>query len=124
MVAEYNDKNAKVLVTYDLGANGHYLSKKDRRTLGLPILRMSTKKVCVANGDVCTGKYVTLLPFLQLSETAAEANTFNDFPNLLMSIGKTADNGNISIFTKEGISIYKEEDVLITCRGTAILIGK
>jgi hypothetical protein len=30
----------------------------------------------------------------------------------------------VSIFTKEGVSVYKEEDVLITCRGTPILIGK
>ncbi len=37
---------------------------------------------------------------------------------------KTADDGNISIFTKEGVSVYKEEDVLITCKGEAILIGK
>jgi hypothetical protein len=41
-----------------------------------------------------------------------------------MSVGKTADDGNIYIFTKEGVSVYKEEDVLITCKGKAILIGK
>ena len=57
-------------------------------------------------------------------QKAVEADTFNDFPTSLMSVGKTADNGNISIFTKEGVSVYKEEDVLITCKGEAILIGK
>jgi hypothetical protein len=41
-----------------------------------------------------------------------------------MSIRKTADDGNISIFTKEGVAVYKEEDVLIICKGEAILIGK
>ncbi len=48
-----------------------------------------------------------------------------------MSVGKTADNGNTSIFTREGVSVdkeedvlYKEEDILITCKGEAILIGK
>ena len=41
-----------------------------------------------------------------------------------MSVGKTADNGNISILTKEGDSVYKEENVLIICKGEAILIGK
>jgi hypothetical protein len=71
-------------------------------------------------------QYATALPFPQLSTKAkaAEADTFNDFPTSLMSIGKTADDGNISIFTKEGVSVYKEEDVLITCKGEAILIGK
>ena len=41
-----------------------------------------------------------------------------------MSVGKTADNGNVSIFTKDGVTVYKEEDVLITCQRNPILIGK
>ena len=41
----------------------------------------------------------------------------------LMSVGKTADDGNVSIFTKKDVKLYKEEDVLITCRGKPILIG-
>jgi hypothetical protein len=106
------------------GADGHYINEKDRKTVGLPILRILAKKVGMANGSTCKGQYVTALPFPQLSTKAAEANTFNDFPTSLMSVGKTADNGNISIFTKEGVSVYKEEDVLITCKGKAILIGK
>jgi hypothetical protein len=40
-----------------------------------------------------------------------------------MSAGKTADNGTISIFTKEGVMVHKEKDVLITCKGMPILIG-
>ena len=112
------------MVMYDSGADGHYISEKDRKTVGLPILRISTKKDGVANGSTCKGQYVTALPFPQLSTKAAEADTFNDFPTSLMSIGKTADDGNIYIFTKEGVSVYKEEDVLITCKGEAILIGK
>ena len=31
-----------------------------------------------------------------------------------MSVGKTADDGNVSIFTREVVTVYKEEDVLIT----------
>ena len=34
-----------VMVTYDSGADGHYISEKDRRKAGLPILRPSTRKV-------------------------------------------------------------------------------
>ena len=114
MVGEYNDEDAAILVTYDSGADGNYISEKDRQKLGLLILRISAKKVGMANGDTCRGKYVTALPFPQLSEKAAEADTFNDFPTSLMSVGKMADDGNISIFTKKGVSVYKEEDVLIS----------
>jgi hypothetical protein len=40
-----------------------------------------------------------------------------------MSVGKTADDGTVSVFTKEGVNVFKEEDVLITCKGEPILIG-
>ena len=40
-----------------------------------------------------------------------------------MSVGKTADDGNVYIFTKEGVTVYKEEDELITRQRNPILIG-
>jgi hypothetical protein len=40
-----------------------------------------------------------------------------------MSVGKTANDGMISIFTKEGVMVHKEQDILITCKGKPILIG-
>ena len=40
-----------------------------------------------------------------------------------MSVGKTADDGTISVFTKDGVNVFKEDDVLITCKGEPILIG-
>ena len=54
---------------------------------------------------------MTKLPFPQFSEKAAEANTFYEFKTSLMSVGKTAYVGNVSVFTKEDIKIYKEEDI-------------
>ena len=102
-VANYNKEDAAVLVTYDSGADGHYISEGDRKRMGLPILRISAKKVGVANGGTSRGKYVTELPFPQLSKKAAEADTFDEFPTSLMSVGKTSDDGNVSIFTKEGV---------------------
>ncbi len=39
-----------------------------------------------------------------------------------MSISKTADDGTISIFTKNGVTVHKETNVLITCKGKPILI--
>ena len=68
-------------------------------------------------------KYATKLPFPQLSKKAAEAETFDNFPSSLLSVGKTANDGNISIFAKDGVTFHREEDVLITCHGELILIG-
>ena len=63
-------------------------------------------------------------PISTTLKKTAEADTFNDYPTSLMSVGKTADDGNISIFTKEGVYVYELEDVLIACKGEAILIEK
>jgi hypothetical protein len=52
-----------------------------------------------------------------------QAGTFQDFPTSLMSVGKMANDGPVSVFTKEGINVFKEKDVLITCKGEPILIG-
>jgi hypothetical protein len=77
----------------------------------------------MANGGVSQAKFVTQLPFKDLSARATQADTFQDFPSSLMSVGKTTDDGTISIFTKDGVTIHKEMDVLITCKGEPILIG-
>ena len=123
-IATYQQHGETTMLMYDSVADGHYLSKKDRKKLGLPILRISDKKVGVANGGACNGNYVNSLPFSQLSRKLAEADKFKEFPTSLMSVGKTDDDGNVSIFTKYGLPLYKEEDVLITCQKNPILIGK
>ena len=87
-------------------------------------MHISSKKVGVKNGGACNVKYVTKTPFPQLSNKAAEADTFDEFLTSLMSVYKTANNGNVLIFTKEGVTVYKEKDVLITCQGKPILIRK
>ena len=46
-----------------------------------------------------------------------------DFTSSLMSVGQTSDNDTVSIFTKTGVLVHKEDDVLITCKGKPILIG-
>ena len=111
------------MTTYDSGADSHYFSEKDRKQSGLPIIQRSAKRVGVANGGTSKGKHVTKLPFWHLSDQAAEADAFDDFPSSLLSVGKTSDDGNISIFTKKGVTVHKEEVVLITCKGAPILIG-
>ena len=112
------------MVTYNSGSDGNYVREADRKKLGLPILRISTKRVTVENSGASKGKYVTRLLFKQLSPNAAQADKFEDFPTSLMSMGKTSDNGNASVFTKEGVKLYNEEDVLITCKSKPILVGK
>ena len=68
------------MLMYDYGADGHYLRKKYREKLGLPILRVSAKKLGIANGNACNSKCVTKLPFPQIYNKAAEARTFEEFP--------------------------------------------
>eukprot|EP00804_Cyclotella_cryptica_P028786 CCRYP_018721-RA/>CCRYP_018721-RA protein AED:0.43 eAED:0.43 QI:0/0/0/1/0/0/2/0/620 len=122
-VRYFHPNNSEPMITYDSGADGHYLSEADRHLANLPILRPSTKRVGVANGSTSMGKHATTLPFSLLSQTAAAAYSFDDFPTSLMSVGKTSDDGTISIFTKDGVTIHKEQDVLITCHGKPLLIG-
>ena len=112
------------MITYDSGAYNHYMSESNRIKLELPIFRPSHKRVAVANGGTSKGKYVTRLPFPHLSTTIADSDTFEEFPSSLMSVVKTDDEGNVSIFTDEKVQVYKEEDVLITYRGKPIPIGK
>ena len=72
---------------------------------------------------MCLGNNVTRLPVPGLSKRTTEADTFNTFPHSLMSVGKTSDDGTVSIFTKQGVTVHKEEDVLITCKGKPVLVG-
>ena len=67
--------------------------------------------------------YELKLLFPGLSARASKADTFADFPHSLTSVGKVADDGTISIFTKDGVTVHREQDVLITCTGEPILIG-
>ena len=41
-VRTYHDNDEPIMVTYDSGADGNYVSKDDRRKAGMPILRKST----------------------------------------------------------------------------------
>ncbi len=119
----FSNTETPIMVTYDLGADCHYIGKKHCCKVGLPIIQKSTRRVGVANGGVSQEKFVTQLPFKDLSAKAKQADTFPDFPSSLMGVGKTANNGTISIFTKNGVTVHKEMDVLITCKGEPILIG-
>ena len=92
------------------------ISAREIVKAGLPILRQSSKKVCVANGEIVKSKQITTLPFPQLSARVRKADTFDQCPNSLMSVGQTSDDGTILIFTKDGVTVHKEEDVLITCK--------
>ncbi len=52
-----------IMLIYNSGADGHYISKHDRCKAGIPILRPSTQQVRVANGETGNAKYITQLPF-------------------------------------------------------------
>ncbi len=111
------------MLTYDSGTNGHYISKHYQCKAGLPILRPSTRRVGVANGGTSYAKFVTQLHFRKLSAQSRQADTFQDFPTSLMSVGKTSHDDTVSVLMKEGVIIFKEEDILIACKQEQILIG-
>ena len=90
-----------VHLTYDSGADGHYMIKDDRKEAGMPILRSSNKKVGMANGDTRKATNDTQLPFPQLSKQATIADTFNNFPTLLKSVGKNLRQWNHLHFHQE-----------------------
>ena len=119
----YINNKQPIMVTYGSGTDGHYISKKDWQKAVLLILQTLTQKVGIANGGTSKAKYIIQLPFQQLSAQAKQADTFQDFPTSLMSVGKTTNDGTVSVFTKEGVNVFKEEDVLITCKGKSIRIG-
>ena len=48
---EYTELAIAAEVTYNSGVDGHYMSEADRAKLSLPLLRESTKRVKVANGE-------------------------------------------------------------------------
>ncbi|MGV7235206.1 MAG: hypothetical protein ACQ9ET_03015, partial [Nitrosomonadaceae bacterium] len=54
---------------------------------------------------------------------ATKANTFDNFQSSLISVGQLADDNTVSIFTKTGVSVHKEQDVLITCNNEPLVIG-
>jgi hypothetical protein len=66
----FSNTETPIMVMYNLGADGHYISKKDRRKAGLPIIQKSTRRVGVANGGVSQATFVTQLPFKALSAKA------------------------------------------------------
>ena len=67
------------------------------------------QRVGVADSNVCLGKNVTRLPIPSLDDGITKADTFDAFPHLPLSVGKTADAGTISIFMKDGMKVHKEQ---------------
>ena len=61
-VARFHKKEEPIMITYDSGADNHYISESDKIGLGLPILPPLHKRVAVTKGGTSSGKYVTHLP--------------------------------------------------------------
>ena len=75
-VTRFHKEEEPIMIIYDSGTDNHYMSEAYRIKFKLPILLLSHKRVAVANGGTSEGKYVTCLPFPQLSTITAESNTF------------------------------------------------
>ena len=111
-------------VSYDSAADENYIKETDRKAVGLPILRKSTKRVQSASKNVSKGVNQTRLPIPNLPQQTTKADTFNDWSCNLLSVGKVSDANTVSVFNKNGVQVYKEEDVLITYKNKPILVGK
>ena len=55
------------------------------------LLSISTQCIGVAKGGTSNAKHVTDLPFTALSPQTQQANSFDNFPQPLMSVGKVAN---------------------------------
>ena len=119
------NKNNKPIVSaiYDSGADRNYMTEEDRKKLNMPILRKSNKKVLVANGGISSGKYEVQIPLKNFSNKATKADTFDNFNSSLISVSQLAEDETTSVFTNKGVAVYKDEDILITCKGEPLLIG-
>ncbi len=67
-----------LMLTYNSGANGHYISKQDQCKVGFSILQPSTWWVRVANGGTRKAKYVAQLPFCKPSAWLMQAYIFDE----------------------------------------------
>ncbi len=56
----FSNTETPIMVTYDLGADNHYINEKDRRKAGLPIIQKSTRQVGVTNGGVSQALTTTI----------------------------------------------------------------
>ena len=101
------------MITCHSGEDMHYMSGRDMKQPGLPILMTASKKFAVANRDTYAAKYVTQLPIPNMLQQAAEADTFDEFLHSLMRVGLTVNAGTMSIFTKEYVYVYNDSDMLI-----------
>ena len=91
-VARFHKKEQTIMITYDSGADNHYMSESDRIRLGLPILRPSHKRVAVVNGGTSSGKVFTRLPFPKL-------------PSLEVSPTLISDEGNSSNVSDSAVTV-------------------
>ena len=98
-------------------------AKKTEKQQNYPYYVCQPKKSWLPTEKKSKGQHVTSLPFPLLAPKAKQADTFNKFPTSLMSVGKTADDGTISIFTKDRVTVHDKKDVVITCKNKPLFIG-
>ena len=58
LVQNFDVGEELVMITYDSGADGNYVSEEDRARLGMPILQESKRRVGVENGGASKGIFL------------------------------------------------------------------
>ena len=80
-------KAHNVHLTYDSGADGHYLSEKDRKIAGLPILRTSTKKSRRSKRRYMQGNKRHSTPIQAVIKTSGKSRHVQQLPNFANECG-------------------------------------
>lgn len=82
------------------------------------------KPVSVVNGYIEQGKDASKPPLEGLSHKAKAGDSFVLVHTTLISSNKVVDNSNTSILDRQGVKVYKDEDILILVKGKPVMVGK
>ena len=67
-IKQFNSHATAAMITYDSGADGHYLREHNQQKALLSIIQQLTKRVGFVNGGTSKANFGTRLPFKQLFE--------------------------------------------------------
>ncbi len=114
--------NKASIMVLDWGATSHFVCPNKN----LPVTGISNKVVALASGSKFNAAHTTDLPFDALTNHAWKAHVLPGLrPNTLISIGKLADAGCITIFhpAGRGVMVYQKKSVHIQLLRKPVLQG-
>ena len=109
-------KAAEHYAILDSGASGHFGKVKGGME---PTNKPSDKVVHAADGQTMPAASQAMLPQAQLRDDARQADIIPGIMHNLMSVGKLADSGYITVFLpgNQGVEVYDSNTTIITTEG-------